>query len=35
MYPAAIGIYWMMQNLLGSVQQFALYKLFPIPKVIL
>ncbi len=32
MYPAAIGIYWMMQNLLGSVQQFALYKLFPIPK---
>lgn len=31
MYPAAIGIYWMMQNLLGSVQQYALYKIFPIP----
>ena len=31
MYPAAIGIYWMMQNILGFVQQYALYKLFPIP----
>ncbi len=31
MYPAVIGIYWMMQNVLGSVQQFALYYMFPIP----
>ncbi len=31
MTPAGIGIYWIVQNILGVVQQFALYKLFPIP----
>ncbi len=30
--PAGIGIYWIIQNILGVVQQFALYKMFPIPK---
>lgn len=29
--PAGIGIYWIIQNVLGVAQQFALYKLFPIP----
>lgn len=29
--PAGIGIYWIIQNILGVVQQFALYKLYPIP----
>ena len=29
--PVAVGIYWMIQNLLSPVQQFALSKLFPIP----
>lgn len=32
MYPAVIGIYWMMQNVLGFVQQYALYHMFPIPR---
>ena len=31
MTPAGIGIYWIVQNILGVVQQYALYKLFPIP----
>lgn len=31
MTPAGIGIYWIIQNVLGVVQQFALYKLYPIP----
>ncbi len=29
--PAVIGIYWIYQNLLGIVQQYALYKLKPYP----
>ncbi len=29
--PAVIGIYWIYQNLLGVVQQFAFYKLKPYP----
>ena len=29
--PAGIGIYWIIQNILGVVQQFALYKMYPIP----
>ncbi len=29
--PAGIGIYWIIQNVLGVAQQFALYKLFPVP----
>lgn len=33
MTPAAIGIYWIIQNILGVVQQYALYKMFPIPPV--
>lgn len=32
MMPAGIGIYWIIQNVLGVLQQFALYKLFPIPQ---
>lgn len=31
MTPAGIGIYWIIQNILGVVQQFALFKLYPIP----
>jgi membrane protein insertase, YidC/Oxa1 family, C-terminal domain len=30
---AAVGIYWMAQNILGAVQQITLYKMFPIPQV--
>ncbi len=30
---AAIGIYWMFQNILSAVQQIILYKLYPIPAV--
>ena len=29
--PAGIGIYWIIQNVLGVVQQFILYKLYPVP----
>lgn len=29
--PAGIGIYWIIQNILGVVQQFILYKLYPVP----
>ncbi len=29
--PAGIGIYWVIQNVLGVVQQFILYKLYPVP----
>ena len=29
--PAGIGIYWIIQNVLGVVQQFVLFKLYPIP----
>ena len=29
--PAGIGIYWVIQNVLGVLQQFILFKLFPIP----
>ena len=32
MMPAGIGIYWIIQNVLGVLQQFALYKMFPIPQ---
>lgn len=31
--PAAIAIYWMLQNVLSAVQQILLHKLFPIPPV--
>lgn len=31
MTPAGIGIYWIIQNILGVVQQFVLSKLYPIP----
>lgn len=31
MYPGVLGIYWVYQNLLGVVQQIALYKMFPLP----
>ncbi len=30
--PAGIGIYWIIQNVLGVVQQFILYKMYPIPE---
>lgn len=30
--PAAIGLYWIYQNIFSALQQFILYKLFPIPK---
>lgn len=30
--PAAIGIYWLFNNLLGIAQQFILYKAIPLPK---
>ena len=30
--PAAIGLYWIYQNIFSVLQQFILYKLFPIPK---
>lgn len=30
--PAVVGVYWMYQNILGVLQQFALSKLYPIPK---
>ncbi len=29
--PAGIGIYWIIQNILGVVQQFILYKMYPVP----
>ncbi len=29
--PAGIGIYWVIQNVLGVVQQFILYKMYPVP----
>lgn len=29
--PAGIGIYWIIQNILGVAQQFILYKLYPVP----
>ncbi len=28
--PAVVGIYWIFQNVISIVQQFALYKLFPV-----
>jgi len=28
---SAIAVYWMFQNVLGAVQQIALYKLYPVP----
>jgi len=31
--PAAVGIYWMIQNLLSPVQQLALSKIYPIPEI--
>lgn len=31
--PAAIGIYWMFQNILSVLQQYILYKMYPIPAV--
>ena len=31
MVPAAIGIYWLFNSLLGVVQQVVLYKIFPLP----
>ena len=31
--PAAIGIYWMFQNILSIAQQYILYKMYPIPEV--
>lgn len=31
--PAGIGIYWIIQNVLGVAQQYALYKMFPIPEI--
>ncbi len=31
--PAAIGIYWAFNNILGVLQQFILYKTMPIPKI--
>ncbi len=30
--PAGIGIYWAIQNVLGVLQQFILYKMYPIPE---
>lgn len=30
--PAAIGIYWLFNNVLGVAQQFVLHKAFPLPK---
>ncbi len=30
--PAALGIYWVFQNILGVAQQFLLSKMFPYPK---
>ncbi|MBR5308574.1 MAG: YidC/Oxa1 family membrane protein insertase [Clostridia bacterium] len=29
--PAGIGIYWVIQNILGVLQQYILYKLYPVP----
>jgi len=29
--PAGIGVYWIIQNILGVVQQFILYKVYPVP----
>ena len=31
--PSIIGIYWVFQNILSMLQQFILFKLYPIPKV--
>ncbi len=31
--PSAIAIYWMLQNILSVLQQWILYKLYPIPEV--
>lgn len=31
-YPAAVGIYWIFQSILGTLQQFLLYKFMPYPK---
>lgn len=31
--PAAVGIYWTVQNVLGPVQQIVLSKIFPIPEI--
>ena len=33
MVPAAVGIYWMMSNILSPVQQYALSKMFPIKEI--
>ncbi len=33
MVPAAVGIYWMMSNVLSPVQQIALSKMFPIKEI--
>lgn len=30
-WPSIMGVYWMFNNLLNVVQQFVLYKLFPMP----
>ncbi len=31
--PAAIAIYWIIQNVLSAVQQIILYKMYPIPEI--
>ncbi|MBQ9941029.1 MAG: YidC/Oxa1 family membrane protein insertase [Clostridia bacterium] len=31
MLPAALGLYWAFQNILAIVQQYILYKMYPIP----
>lgn len=31
-FPAALGIYWIFNTLLGMLQQFILYKAIPLPK---
>ena len=31
MFPAVLGIYWIFNNLLGTVQQFILNKIMPLP----
>lgn len=33
MTPAGIGIYWIIQNVLGVAQQYALSKMYPIPEI--
>jgi hypothetical protein len=31
MFPALLGVYWIFNNLLGTVQQFILNKMYPLP----